>query len=220
MFTGIKESNQGKNKQNTFLFLVLFFAIWVVRVIIYKYIDLNIESKLLAAALSLFWKTLVWIGLPFFYLNKVEKKDPLEYFKLSIFNKRTAYWCLIIILIGAGWQITLFLYKPDVHFPDLQGIALAIWSAGVCEEILFRGFLLRKFSEFMSFIPAMTFTSLLFVAAHIPGWLIFMDYSWQEVILNGGYVFGISIILSLIMKESGSLYPSIIFHSIADIISL
>jgi membrane protease YdiL (CAAX protease family) len=96
---------------------------------------------------------------------------------------------------------------------------MAIWAAGTCEELLFRGFLLNKFGEFMSFTQAMLATSLLFVFAHIPGWLIFTGYSPKDVLFNGLYVFFISLIFSIFVKVSNSLYPSIVFHSIADIIA-
>jgi uncharacterized protein len=219
VLSGIKQYNQSAAKRDTLLFVIAFFAMWIVRVFIYKYFDMGIESKLLAALSSLSWKTLVWIGFPVFFLVRVEKKNPLEYLKLSAVNRKTVYWCLIIILVGIVWQFALWLLKLDAQFPDLRGIVLAIWGAGVCEEILFRGFLLQKFSEFMPFIPSMIITSLLFVLVHIPGWLVFMNYSWQHAISDAVYVFGISIIFSLLVNNSGSLYPSIIFHSIADIIA-
>ncbi len=214
-----EKSDQDTGRRNILLFVFVFFAVWVIRAVIYRYVDQSIDSVWLAAASSLFWKTLIWIGFPAFYLLHVEQQPPLEYLKLSAVKRKTIYWCIAVSLAGIAWQSALWLFKFDTHFPDLRGIVLAIWGAGVCEEILFRGFLLRKFAEFMSFTSAMMLTSILFAGAHIPGWLIFMNYSWRDIVSNGVYVLVLSIILSLLVKKSGSLYPSIIFHAIADIIA-
>ena len=201
------------------LFVLLFFVIWVIRVFIYKYVDLGIESLALATVSSVLWKTVVWIIFPVLYIVFVDKKNPLEYLKLSGNAKKAVIWSLVAIAVGIVWQFTLLVLKLDSTFTDLHGVFLAIWVAGTCEEVLFRGFFLRKFGEFMSFTKAMLATSLLFVFVHIPSWLIFMGYSPRDVLFNGLYVFFISLIFSMLVKVSNSLYPSIVFHSIADIIA-
>jgi len=201
------------------LFVLLFFVVWVIRAFIYKYVDQGIESPALATVSSVLWKTVVWIIFPVLYIVFVDKKNPLKYLKLSGNAKGAVIWSLVAIAVGIVWQFTLLVLKLDSSFTDLHGWFMAIWGAGTCEELLFRGFLLSKFGEFMSFTQAMLATSLLFVFAHIPGWLIFMGYSSRDVLFNGLYVFFISLIFSILVKVSNSLYPSIIFHSIADIIA-
>jgi hypothetical protein len=201
------------------LFVLLFFVTWVIRVFIYKYVDLGIESLALATVSSVLWKTVVWIIFPVLYIVFVDKKNPLEYLKLSGNAKKAVIWSLVAIAVGIVWQFTLLVLKLDSTFTDLHGVFVAIWIAGTCEEVLFRGFLLSKFGEFMSFTKAMLATSLLFVFVHIPSWLIFMGYSPRDVLFNGLYVFFISLIFSMLVKVSNSLYPSIVFHSIADIIA-
>ena len=214
------ESAQASLKRRALLFTVIFFAVWIVRAVIYRFVDQSIDSKLLSTIASLSWKTLVWVIFPVFYLVRVEKRDPIDYLRLRTAGRRTMLWCLGIVLFGIVWQLSLVLLKLDTHFPDLQATVLAIWGAGVCEEILFRGFLLRLFNEFMAFVPAMLVTSLLFVGAHVPGWLIFMDYSLQHMLSNGTYVFVASIVFSVLVRKTGSLYPSIVLHAINDIIAL
>ena len=213
-------SDQAALKRRALLFTLVFFAVWIMRAVIYRFVDQSIDSKLLSAIATLSWKTLVWMAFPVFYLVRVEKRDPIDYLRLSNISRKIMLWCLGIVLFGIVWQLTLVFLKLDTHFPDLQATVLAIWGAGVCEEILFRGFLLLLFSEFMAFVPAMVTTSLLFVGAHVPGWLIFMDYSLQHVLSSGAYVFVASIVFSLLLRKTGSLYPSIVLHAINDLIAL
>jgi membrane protease YdiL (CAAX protease family) len=72
----------------------------------------------------------------------------------------------------------------------------------------------------MAFVPAMVLTSLLFVGAHVPGWLIFMHYSLQHMLSSGAYIFVASIVFSVLVQKTGALYPSIVLHAINDIIAL
>jgi hypothetical protein len=66
VLSGTAESYQHAARRNALLFVIVFFAGCIVRVLIFKYVDQSIESKLLAAASSLLWKTLVWIWLACF----------------------------------------------------------------------------------------------------------------------------------------------------------
>jgi membrane protease YdiL (CAAX protease family) len=202
------------------LFLISFFIIWTARAFICRYVDQGIESEVLATISSFLWKTIVWIVLPILYIALVDKKGPLEYLKLRANTRKAVIWSLFVIAVGIVWQLTLLGLKLDSKMPDPREIYIAIWSAGVCEEILFRGFLLNKFSEFMSFTKATLVTSLLFVFVHLPSWLIVRDWSFNEIISGGLYVFLISLIFSVLVKKSDSLYPGMIFHCIADLIAL
>ena len=47
-----------------------------------------------------------------------------------------------------------------------------------------------------------------------------MDYSLQHMLSNGTYVFVASIVFSVLVRKTGSLYPSIVLHAINDIIAL
>jgi uncharacterized protein len=220
MSSGTEDARRADLRRHAVRFLLIFFSVWIVRVVIYKYFDQRLESQLLKAGFSLLWKTAVWIGLPLFYLVRVEKQPAAAYLRLRPVSRNTASWCLAVLAVAAAWQSALWAFGMDTHFPGLRQVVLAVWGAGVCEEVLFRGYLLRRFNEFMGFVPAMVITSALFVGAHVPGWLIFMDYSLRDVASNGLYVFGISIVLSLLVRKSRSLYPSILFHSCADIIAM
>lgn len=198
------------------LFLVSFFVVWTARDLIYGYID--IEPKILATISSFLWKTIVWVVLPILYVVLIDKRKPLEYLKLRANARKTTIWSLVVIAIGIVWQLALLALELDDKAPDLREIYVSVWSAGVCEEILFRGFFLNKIGEFMSFTKAALITSLLFVLVHVPVWLV-RDYAFTKIVSDGLYVLLISLIFSVLVKKSNSLYPSIIFHSIADLIA-
>ena len=199
------------------LFLISFFVVWATRDFIYGHVD--IEPMILATISSFFLKTIVWVVLPILYVALIDKRKPLEYLKLRANARKTTIWSLVVIAIGVVWQLALLALELDDKAPNLREIYVSIWSAGVCEEVLFRGFFLNKFGEFMSFTKAALITSLLFVLVHVPGWLV-KDYAFTKMISAGLYVLLISLIFSVLVKKSNSLYPSIIFHSIADLIAI
>ena len=56
---------------------------------------------------------------------------------------------------------------------------------GFFEEIPFRGFILQKLQERFDFWTAVVISSLLFVGAHIPGWIMLGSLTAY----NAGYIF-------------------------------
>lgn len=87
---------------------------------------------------------------------------------------------------------------------------------GVTEEIVFRGFLLRKLIEKFSFWKANAYTSLIFVAIHFPIWFSTGLFGNLNIIGTMVLVFAISLIFGFIYKRTGSLWSVIIIHSVYD----
>jgi membrane protease YdiL (CAAX protease family) len=205
--------------RDTWLVVLFFFVIWIVRALTYPALDCQMDCERNQALLILGWKTVVWLLLPFLYLWRVDQVDPFQYLRLRSNLKSNLYCMLGLIGIGIAWQAALLVSRLDTSFPNTYDIMISIWGAGVCEEVLFRGFFLRKFSEFMSSTNAILVTSGLFVLAHVPGWIVFGGNALNHMLVSGLYIFVISIILSLMVKRTKCLYPSIGFHIIADLIA-
>jgi membrane protease YdiL (CAAX protease family) len=87
---------------------------------------------------------------------------------------------------------------------------------GFIEEIPYRGFMLRKFTERIGRWPAMLITSVLFVSIHVPGWVALHVMSVDRA----ASIFVFAVTMSLIVTYSGSLWASIIAHSANDCLSL
>jgi hypothetical protein len=88
-------------------------------------------------------------------------------------------------------------------------IALSI-SAGVCEEFLYRGYLMRQFSAwFGGPVPGLFLSALVFGLGHA------YQGPWQVIVIALGYGLPLGA-LALLARGLG---PSIVAHSLEDIIS-
>jgi membrane protease YdiL (CAAX protease family) len=84
-------------------------------------------------------------------------------------------------------------------------VALSI-SAGFCEEFIFRGYLMWVFQPVLGLWGSAAFSVVLFATAHA--------YQGARGVLTTG---AIGAALTLIVLISGSLWPSIALHILADV---
>lgn len=91
---------------------------------------------------------------------------------------------------------------------DVWGFQLLAVTAGITEEIVFRGFLIGVFALFMPVWPAAGLALALFVVAHV--------YQGWKGLLR---ILPISIVLTVIFVLSGSLWPAILLHIAVDVLS-
>lgn len=83
------------------------------------------------------------------------------------------------------------------------------WTVGVCEEILFRGFLYWQLVQWVDVIPALLMTNLLFGIVH-----------YATGLKNATLAFGLGILFSLIFLYTGSLWLPILMHILIDIYAM
>jgi membrane protease YdiL (CAAX protease family) len=83
--------------------------------------------------------------------------------------------------------------------------ALSI-TAGICEEFLFRGYLLWAFTPVIGQWGAVALSAVAFALAHA--------YQGARGVLTTG---AIAIVMTLVVFGSGSLYPAIALHALIDI---
>lgn len=84
-------------------------------------------------------------------------------------------------------------------------VALSL-SAGFCEELIFRGYLLFAFQPMLGLWGAAAFSVVVFAVAHA--------YQGRKGILGAGIVGGL---LTLVVLISGSLLPAMALHALVDI---
>ena len=95
------------------------------------------------------------------------------------------------------------------HTPaEVKTFAVLSVSAGVCEEVLYRGFLLWLATAWIGLWPALLATSLLFGIAHA-----YLGPKHIIRVFVGGIVFG------LLTIGSASLLPAILLHTFTDLVS-
>lgn len=91
---------------------------------------------------------------------------------------------------------------------EVKTFAVLSVSAGICEEVLFRGFMLWFAATWIGLWPALLATSLFFGFAHA--------YLGREHIVRaglGGLLFGV------ISIASASLWPAVLLHAFTDLLS-
>ncbi len=202
------------------IFIVVFFVIWVMRVILFNVFDKNLSTEIFKALSSHAFKFVIWVLPVFLYLTFIDKTNTFRYLKLSTSLKEGFYWSLGVLLLGAiGQLVALKLGLDKIGLISVFSIVnLTIGS--LFEEILMRGFILSKLSEVTSFNKALLITSLLFYAIHLPGWILIYHNSLNQIFIYSGSIFFIvSLGGGLLVKKSNSLYPSIVLHIVNNFIS-
>lgn len=199
-------------------YIIVFFLTWtLLRVILLG--NLLFDEIPLHVFISQVVKILLWIIPVILYLRFIDKiKNPFEYLKLTTTIKKGV---LIGITIGL---IQLILSILNVYIFGDKKLTLPtewVWLIfiGLIEEIPFRGFLLQKFEEFMSFWPANFLQGFLFLLIHIPGWYMRMNGNLPSVTTwISIFIFGV--VVGYIFKRSKSLWSCIIIHSINNFVAI
>jgi len=91
---------------------------------------------------------------------------------------------------------------------ERRGFWLLSITAGVCEEILFRGFLMWLITEWTGLIAAVIISSILFGCLHI-----YLGAAYVPKVTIVGLMF------ALVVVASGSLWPAIVIHAAMDLSS-
>jgi len=219
-------------KANFGLYILIFFALWTVRATLLYPIDEAIQAQ------SPAWRQVyadtvrivMWIAPVFVYLAVVDKVAPLQflYLKTPIDRRGLLIGSAIAVLyLACGFALTYFLtgngqpkqISIDVTSWQWYNILLGVPIAPLAEEILFRGFVLRKLQGLARFWPANLATAGLFMAIHWPYWLY--SQSWNTGLIPASLsVFGFGLLLGYLVRKTNSLWPSIVTHMLNNFISM
>lgn len=131
---------------------------------------------------------------------------------------------LAAIIIGLLWlQTRKILAKPkaimhvrekmafaDPLVPETRAERRGFWllsfTAGICEEVVFRGFLMWSIAAWTGLIAAVIISSILFGLGHI--YLGFAQVPRTALV---------GLVLAIIVVASGSLWPAILIHAALDL---
>lgn len=84
--------------------------------------------------------------------------------------------------------------------------AVLAWTAGLCEELLFRGYLLWYGSQFMPVLWAAGLQAVLFGVAHF--------YQGPNGIVRTGFA---GVFFTLVTLVTGSIWPAMLIHALMDL---
>ncbi|PRX16938.1 hypothetical protein BX659_1583 [Orenia metallireducens] len=214
--------NKFKKFKSLAIYILLFFSIWAIYEIgIAPYIENNYSENILAF-FKFFIKLFIWIVPVFLYLKFHDKIDPLSYLKLKYNIKQGLIGALGLSLIFITYNgLRAYLIgnlKLDVSL-SINTWINGIVFVGLTEEIVFRGFFLKKLWDKLSFKKAMIVSSLLFVFIHYPVWFVKGNLVFPNLIFSSIYIFVIGILEAYIFKKTDSLWACIISHSIHNLIA-
>ena len=145
-------------------------------------------------------------------------------------GKKTAFAIAVVscvfVLIGA---FTLYVLKDvEMATSEFKGLGIgavpaiivyAIFNTALPEEILFRGFLLKRISNKFGFVTANTIQAFIFGVMH--GFMFDSYVGMVKTILITGFTMVVAWFMGYIneKKANESIIPSWIVHSIANIFS-
>jgi membrane protease YdiL (CAAX protease family) len=220
-------ATQERNDRRWIILVAGFFVIWALRATIFYSIDTAIASEDLRKLYSETLRFLLWIVPVFVYLKFVDKVNPFEYLKLSTRIERRAIIesaIFIILYLVIGWALRdMAEGKPvlamrELNAPEALKVLLYTIGAPVAEEIFFRGFVLRKLWDRMSFWPANFITSLLFIAIHWPYWFYSRGFQ-TSIIADSVTIYVFSLFMGFLVKRTNSLWPAIVGHLLNNYVS-
>ena len=196
------------------LYLILFHGCWTAWVVFgYPRLRMVGEQTLLYACVNLLVRALLWVLPVFLYLRYVNGVSAWSYLKLA------ANWRRGLLAAVLFSTLNFFLLVTQHGLPHIRSEAIT-WNSllstslliGFFEEIPYRGFIFQKLNEWLSFAPAALISSLLFVAIHLPGWLLLHLFKAQVAV----FIFVFGILMALLLRYSRSLWAPIISHSLND----
>lgn len=209
------------------IYILIFFLIWSLRATVFYQTDSSIESQTLRVIYSNFIKFILWIVPAFFYLKRFDRRKPLEYLKLtSRADKRGLTHAALLTLLFFTGMIVFEYYASGRTLKSLFNSPASEWFnvllfvafSPFLEEVLFRGFILNKFSESLRFWNANALASILFVLIHWPYWLWSQGFQ-ASIISTSVSIFILSLFLGYLMKITNSLWPSVVAHIINNVLS-
>lgn len=99
----------------------------------------------------------------------------------------------------------MFLFPTN--YTEYKYMVAVSFVAGICEEIIFRGFMIWFLSEYVSVIPAVVLSSIPFALAHLT------STGWR----NTMGVFGLALVFATVYVLTGSLWLPILLHTLVDL---
>lgn len=170
-----------------------------------------------SAITSAIIKIVVWVIPVILLVKHMEKSNPFTYLGLRHNFRKSLKWTGWVSLAFIFYFVVLYFAVFDQHIDFEIGFdewLNTILFVGITEEIVFRGFLLRKLMDSFRFWIANTITSLLFVSIHFPIWFYKGLFEFPYILNSIITVFVLGIIFGFVYKKSNSLWSVIMIHSL------
>lgn len=201
------------------IYVVAFFLAWSLRATVFIHIDEGIESGVRRSFYANSIKFIIWV-VPVFITLRTLRLRPLYYLKLTTpVNRRglivgaivTLVWFGLVVVGESIIQHRSIAQLLTARSSEWLGTLAGVFFSPIWEEILFRGFVLNRLNETLSFWKANSIASLLFMLAHWPYWLSKFGFTGQ-VTKDSLNIFLLGCLFGWLMKKTNSLWPAIGAH--------
>lgn len=200
------------------LFLALVLVPIFIETVLFTYLLSVFQNELYAGTLNGFIMAIVFIAALYFIVLKSNGQSwrtvGLKPFPLSEW-KRITVWTAILIVVSIALVVAMSFIGIGTENNKTESLqsqmtwlnfAIGFVSAAIIspiyEEIFYRGFLYRFFSNRYGVLSGMIISSLIFTVVHIP------TFNTLPVNFFSGLVF------SWVYQKTGSIIPSILIHGI------
>ena len=132
----------------------------------------------------------------------------------ALFFAVTVHASIVLLFRFVAFPVATFRNGYDLSFIHSQFlkwtvVLISAVSAGICEEIGFRGYMQQPIEQRSGVLPAVLISSLFFMAVHL-------TKAWATLGMIP-IVFGAGLLLGFLAWSAGSLLPGIIGHIVMDV---
>lgn len=175
-------------------------------------------------------KPIVFVLPVFYYVTKIDKKNLIEYFffktkfieVIKDFFYSLGFGILFSLtsMTASYFRTGKFAFLGNLpSFPDLSYIVILALATGVTEEILSRGFVLRKlYEESRNALSSTFFSSILFFFLHVPILFTNAKITGNMLLLFMITDLLLSMVNGLIFLQRRSLLVPILIHAFYNIV--
>jgi len=174
----------------------------------------GIENDVLRIAVKELLRIGLTIAMIWLYARFVLEK-PMKYFRIHKWAKKDRMWIIVGLAMPVA-VITLYLITQFVAFERIEmGLGFVVislisaCSAGIIEELLFRGYLLKLFEEKWNVVTAVSITSILFAVLHL------LTVNGQQLIDISLLLFAgslVGVLFSLLVYKTGNVWSAVAVH--------
>jgi membrane protease YdiL (CAAX protease family) len=194
------------------MYFLLLYTAWAMHRIILAPMIYKEYAGLPGILLNGLIKVFIWAVPVFMYIIYIDGNKPNTYLKLNNRILMGIVWGLVISIALIGINlIKMFVYgKNALNLnASMDNLVNVVLITCLTEEIVFRGFLLKKIEEFIEFWGANIIVAILFVTIHFPIWIANEGGITITKVIP---VMALGILFGYAYKKTDSLWTSIIIH--------
>jgi len=161
----------------------------------------------------------------YYYLKYFEQSNLITFLKLDSTIKKGVKYIIIASIILCSLHLNQqYVHLRSIIFNPFFKKNIYIWLdtvilAAFMDEIVFRGVILQKANNLMSFWKVNFVNALLFVLIHFPAWNHYNYLVLPKILGLIHFTFWFGIAMGYILKKSNSLWPCILIHMINNFLS-